>query len=484
MHKRIVLSIVARILFVVSLAMTTALAWAASENRYSAETASFIVVILLGVLASWVFRLVFPLQSSDIEKLNAKDGLAVVGCSWIVLSLFGALPFYLSGALPCFTDAFFETISGFTTTGATVITQIEEFPQGLLFWRSLTHWLGGMGIIVLFLALLPAIGQGAYRLYQAEAPGPTAERLQPRIKETAKTLWGVYFLLSALQSLLLKAGGMSWFDAFCHTFGTMATGGFSTRSASIGAFSPYIQWIVIVFMVLAGTNFFLLYQALSGRIRSFWKSEEFRWYCFLLTGAVVFFAVVLHFSQGPQTSLRTIIFQVVSIMTTTGYTTTNFDLWPGVLRLSLLCLMFIGGCSGSTAGGLKVLRVFLIVKVMARSVIQAIFPNAIVLVKKDQKPVADKIILSVVSFVLLFIFLFILGVLVIMGTNRCDVPTAVSASIAALGNIGPGLGRVGASEHYAWVSLPGKWMLSFLMLAGRLELYAMLIFFAPATWRK
>ena len=484
MHKKIVASIVARVLLVVSLIMLIPLGWAFFDNKASLEVFSFITTILLGLLVSVVVRAIFPLDSDGFEHLNAKDGLAIVGLSWIVLSLFGSLPFYLTASVPSFTDAFFETVSGFTTTGATIVTNIEGLPKGLLFWRSLTHWLGGMGIIVLFLALLPAIGQGAYRLYQAEAPGPTAERAQPRVKETAKALWGVYFILSVLETLLLKFGGMTWFDSLCHTFGTMATGGFSTKTASVAAFSPFIQWIISVFMFLAGTNFILHYQAMKGNLKTFFKSEEFRWYFFLVFALIFIFTLVLKISYDVTMPIRDAAFQVVSILTTTGYVTADFNLWPQALRVGLVCLMFVGGCAGSTGGGMKVVRIFLIFKVALRSVIQTIFPNAVIPVKVDEKPVSDKIVLGVLSFVVIFISLFVLGAVAMAATNNCDFQTAVTASIASLGNIGPGLGRVGAAENYAWISIPGKWVLTFLMLAGRLELYAILILFVPTAWRK
>ncbi|MDP8266897.1 MAG: TrkH family potassium uptake protein [Candidatus Aceula meridiana] len=484
MHKKIVLSIIARILLVVSFMMFIPLGWAYYGAGYSVEFFAFVITISLGFLVSIIFRRILPISPDDIEHLNAKDGLAVVGLSWIVLSLFGALPFFLSGSVASFTDAIFETASGFTTTGATIITNIEGLPLGLLFWRSLTHWLGGMGIIVLYLALLPILGQGAFRLYKAEAPGPTAERVQPRVKETAKALWGVYFTLSLLETLLLKVGGLSWFDSLCHTFGTMATGGFSTRTESIGAFSPYVQWVVIVFMFLAGTNFILHYQALKGKAKAFLRSEEFRWYFLILLSLIAVTTFVLKMQVDATIPVRTAAFQVVSIMTTTGYVTADFDLWPNVLRIALVVAMFIGGCAGSTGGGIKVIRIFITIKVAIKSIVHAIFPNSVIPIKVDEDPVPPKIVLGVLSYVVIFIFLFVFGALALAAIDGCDFATASSASIASLANIGPGLGMVGATQSYAWFSLPSKWILTFLMLAGRLELYSILILFLPATWRK
>jgi trk system potassium uptake protein TrkH len=418
--------------------------------------------------------------------MGAKDGLAIVGLSWIAVSLLGSLPFYLSGVTPTFTDAFFETVSGFTTTGATILTWVEGQPRGVLFWRSLTHWLGGMGIIVLSVALLPAIGRGAYALYRAEAPGPTAERVRPRMKETAKTLWTVYFILSAVETLLLLAGGMPFYDALCHTFGTMATGGFSTKNVSIMAYGSYIQWVIVVFMFLAGCNFILHYQGLRGQVKSYWRSEEFRVYLSIILVLVPLFSVILalHGEGFSEPTVRQSAFQVVSILTTTGYTTADFNLWPAFLKISLVCLMFVGGCAGSTGGGMKVVRVYIALKAAFKSILQAILPNAIMPLKVDSKPVSDTYVVRAAAYFIIYVFLFVLGTAVMTVTENTDLVTAFAASVACLSNIGPGLGQVGAAENYAWISPMGKWFLSFLMLAGRLELYSILILFVPDTWRK
>jgi trk system potassium uptake protein TrkH len=343
-----------------------------------------------------------------------------------------------------------------------------------------------MGIIVLSVALLPAIGRGAYQLYRAEAPGPTAERLSPRMKETARTLWSVYFLLSLAETFLLLIAGMPLFDALCHTFGTMATGGFSTQNASIAAYGSAVQWIIIWFMFLAGCNFLLHYQALRGRLKSYWHSEEFRAYSILILACVALFTVVLGaggngFTEG---NLRQSAFQVVSIMTTTGYTTTDFNLWPAFLKITLILLMFVGGCAGSTGGGIKVIRIHVAVKTAFKSIIKAILPNVVMPLKVDSKPVVDAYVMRTAAFIIIYIFLFAAGTVAMTVTESADLVTAFSASVACLSNIGPGLGKVGAIENYAWVSIPGKWILSFLMLAGRLELYSILILFVPAAWRK
>jgi len=486
MHKRLVLNIVSRILLVVCLAMILPLGWAVFDDFTSRETTAFGITILSGLVFAFFVRRFFPATKDELEDLNAKDGLAVVGLSWVFLSAFGALPFYLSGEVASYTDAFFETSSGFTTTGATIITQIEALPRGILFWRSLTHWLGGMGIIVLTVALLPALGRGAYQLYRAEAPGPTAERIRPKMKETAKTLWTVYFILSLAETLLLMAGGMPLFDSLCHTFGTMATGGFSTRTASIGAYGGYVQWIIVLFMLMAGANFMLHYQALRGRLNHYFKSEEFRTYLTLaLAGIVVFTTVLIVWSgQFSESTLRAASFQVVSILTTTGYTTADFSLWPVFLKFLLVLLMFVGGCAGSTGGGMKVIRVMVVFKTAFTTIKQSILPNAILPVKVDARPIPDTYVLRTSTYFFIYVMLFAAGTVFMTISESTDLVTAFAASIACLSNIGPGLGKVGAMENYAWISMPGKWMLSFLMLAGRLELYSILVLLVPATWRK
>ncbi|HBG61181.1 MAG: hypothetical protein A2Y03_00090 [Omnitrophica WOR_2 bacterium GWF2_38_59] len=484
MHKKFVLNIVSRVQMIVCMIMTIPLLWAIADDPHSKETISFIVTILLGLFVSCIVFWNVRMDTEDYERLNAKDGLAIVGLSWVCLSAFGALPLYLSHVVSNYTDAFFEIVSGFTTTGATIFIDVEALPRGILFWRSLTHWLGGMGIIVLYLTLLPVVSKNDFQLFKAESPGITVERVEPRIKETAKMLWTVYVLLSVVETILLMLGKMPFFDALCHTFGTMATGGFSTKNASIGAYGPYIQWVITFFMFLAGVNFMLHYQALRGKIGQYFRNEEFKWYLFLAVVSIFIFTVVLHLNSIVSSPLRTAAFQTFSVMTTTGYVTADFDIWPQALRFILIVLMFIGGCGGSTGGGMKVIRFFLSLKIALRSIMQALFPNAVLPVRFNKAPQADRIVSSVLSFFVIYIALFFLGTIVMTITERCDLVTAFSASIACLSNIGPGLGKVGAVGNYAWISNPGKWFLSFLMLAGRLELYSILVLFIPSTWHK
>ena len=490
MHLPLVVNVVARILLVVSMAIFWPLLWAFLEDPGSRETRAFVISILISLAVGGggllILRKFWPVRSRDYDAIGAKDGLSIVGLSWISISFTGALPFFLSGAIPSYPDAFFETVSGFTTTGATVLTGIQGLPPGILFWRSLTHWIGGMGIIVLTVALLPAIGRGAYRLYSAEAPGPSAERLRPTVKETAKTLWSVYFLLSLFETLFLILGGMTLFEALCHTFGTMATGGFSTRDASLAAFGPNIQWIVTLVMFLAGCSFILHFRALRGKPLIYFSSEEFRFYLGLVVVLVPVFSAILWLTGAERgwEGIRHACFQVVSILTTTGFTTTDFNLWPPFLKISLIILMFIGGCAGSTGGGMKVVRVYVALKSGFKSIIRSILPNAVMPLKVDSRPVPETYVVNAGAYFILYIFLFALGTVVMTVTDGADLVTAFSASVACLSNIGPGLGDVGASRNYAWISPAGKWFLSFLMLAGRLELYAILILFVPAAWRR
>ncbi len=460
------------------------LLWALIDDPHSREVRAFTCTILFGLFTTGVILARVRLKKSDINKLTAKDGLAIVGLSWVLLSALGALPLYFSGAVQTYTDAFFEIASGFTTTGATIFTDIESLPRGVLFWRSLTHWLGGMGIIVLYIALLPALGANTFQLYKAEAPGLDVERIDPRIKETAKKLWTIYFGFTILQTLLLLAGGMDLFDALCHTFGTVATGGFSTKNASMGHYNAYIQWVVILFMYLAGVNFILHFQMIRGRFDTVFKNEELRIYTGLILVMTVVFALVLGVGNISTAPVREAAFQVVAILTTTGYGTADFNLWPHALQFILVILMFVGGCGGSTGGGIKLVRFVLSIKIALRSIQQTVIPNAVMSIRFNNKPLADNVVAGVLSYFTIYTLLFLSGATLLTITEGCDLVTSFTASVSALSNIGPGLEKIGPTANYAWISIPGKWILIFLMLAGRLELYSILILFMPATWKK
>lgn len=420
------------------------------------------------------------------QALRAKEGFAVVTFGWIIFSAFGALPFVFSGAIPSYTDAFFETMSGFTTTGATILTDVERLSHGILFWRSLTHWLGGMGIIVLSLAILPFLGVGGMQLFKAEVPGPVADKLTPRITETAKILWGTYVLLSALETVLLMFGGMSLFDALTHTFGTMATGGFSTKNASVGAYnSAYIDYVIIFFMVLAGTNFSLHYRFLRGDFTAYLRNVEFLYFLSIigLATIVIGLDVFINQYQNLADTLRFTLFQVTSIQTTTGYGTANYEQWSFASQFVLLALMFIGGCAGSTGGGMKVIRIHLLIKFVFSEFVRLVHPHAVVPVRLRHIAVPQDVVTNVLGFFVLGILVFAGGVFM-MALIGLDLPTSLGATAATLWNIGPGLGSVGPTENYAHIPWLGKWLLSFYMLVGRLEIFTVMILFSPAYWRK
>lgn len=452
------------------------------DGTHSSFLISAALSLVIGFLA-------FKFTRLDRDLLP-KEGFAVVTFAWLALSAFGALPFLLSGAIPSYTDAFFETMSGFSTTGASILTDIEALPKAALFWRSLTHWVGGMGIIVLSLAILPFLGVGGMQLFKAEIPGPVVDKLTPRITETAKILWGVYVLLTIAETILLMCGGMTLFDALCHTFGTMATGGFSTRNASIAAFdSAYIEYVIILFMLIAGSNFSLHYHALHGRLRVYQGSHEFLFYLSLIGVASVLIALASTF-RGTVDSLvtferafRDTLFQVVSIITTTGYGTADYELWSFSAQFILFGLMFIGGCAGSTGGGMKVMRVHLLLKFVVREVTRLIHPRAVVPVRMAGAAVDRDIVTNVLGFFVLFMICFGAGAF-IMSELGMDMPTSLGAVAATLGNIGPGLGDVGPTDNYSAVPATGKWVLSMLMLMGRLEIYTVIVLISPATWQR
>ncbi len=420
------------------------------------------------------------------RDLGKREGYFIVTLAWILFSLFGSLPFVLSREIPSFTDAFFETISGFTTTGASILTDIESMSHGLLFWRSLTQWLGGMGIIVLTLAILPVLGVGGMQLFIAEVPGPTPDKISPRIKETAKRLWAIYVIFTFSETLLLMLGGMNLFDAVCHSFTTMATGGYSTKQASIAYWSsPYIHYVITIFMFLAGTNFTLSYFALHFKFGKVFRNEEFRFYL----GVVVFFSLIiglgLYFTQPEslERSFRDALFQVVSILTTTGFATSDYVTWMPFLTVLIFMLMFFGGSAGSTGGSVKMVRVLLLLKNSYLELKRLIHPSAVVPVRYNQKPVPQQIISNILAFAFFYIIITVTSVAV-MSAMGYDMDTSLGAVAATLGNIGPGIGWVGPSETYAHIPVFGKWFLSGLMLIGRLELFTVIILFSPSFYRK
>ena len=426
------------------------------------------------------------LTRSD-QELTRRDGLGVVTFGWLCAGLAGAVPYLLAGTIASPTAAVFEAISGLTTTGASVIPVLEAVPRGLLLWRALTHLIGGMGILVLVVAILPFAGAGGMQLFRAEVAGPSKDRIEPRVASTAKMLWGVYVLLNVALILLVRLGGLDWFDSACHAFATLATGGFSTRTASVAAFdSVYVETVLIAFMLLGALNFALHYRALRGEFLPWWRDSGTRFYLGVLAGATAFCTWMLHRSAadlawGP--ALRQSAFTCVSLATSTGFCTADFDVWPGILKVLLLLLMLMGGCVGSTAGGIKVARVQMMLKAVAREIRLFMQPQAVLPIKLDRKRLDDDVLVPVLTFVALYLLVGVLGIWAMMWFTP-DLATAVSSVVACLGGVGPGLSAVGPTLNYAGLPAGGQGVLIVLMVAGRLEFFTLLAVFMPAFWRK
>ncbi|MEF2232065.1 MAG: TrkH family potassium uptake protein [Pseudodesulfovibrio sp.] len=485
MRWRYVLHVIGALVACVGMTMVFALAWGLYYGDGSAGplALSMSISVVFGALMFLVFR-----DSSFARTpMTHRDGMAIVALGWFAAGIFGGLPFYLGGTFPSVVDCVFESLSGFSTTGSSVLTDIEAVPRGILFWRSLTHWLGGMGIIVLSLAILPFLGVGGMQLYKAEVPGPSPDKLKPRIKDTAMTLWKVYVLFSAVEAVLLMFGGMDLFDALCHTFGTMATGGFSTRNASVAAFdSAYIDYVITVFMFIAGVNFSLHYLLLKWRPSALFQDPEFRTFAGMFAVFVVILTVAVYMAgeyESVADSVRYTSFQVASILTTTGFATADYEVWPGVAQAILLFCMFVGGCAGSTGGGMKVMRIMLLLKQSYQELFRLIHPRSISRVKMGRIVVQDDVLTGVWGFFVLWLGLFVLAGFIVAASG-VDVVTSFAASLACIGNIGPGIGGVGPMDNYAWLPDVAKWVLTFCMVLGRLEIYTVIILFVPEFWRK
>lgn len=480
MNYGIVSKVLGNILMVESVLMLPALAIAFYTNEHD-KTAFFVTVLVTGAIG-------FIMSKKTVIKknVNIREGLAIVALGWIFVSLFGAFPFYLSGSIPSYTDAFFETVSGFTTTGASILSNVEGLPHGTLFWRSFTHWIGGMGILVFTIALLPVLGIGGFQIFKAESPGPTTDKIMPRIKDTAKTLYVIYFSITILQIILLRLGGMNFFESMLHTFGSVGTGGFGIKNNSIAFYdSTYIHIIIGIFMLLSGVNFSLYYSLFKGRWRDVFKNEELRLYLGIIATAVVAITVSLFMTSYTSIlrALRDSFFQVTSIITTTGYTTANFDVWPAFSKAILFMLMFIGGCAGSTAGGMKVIRILILMKLIKRDVAKLFHPRAFISIKNNGKKVTDETIVSINSFFTLYIMIFAISTIII-SLEGLDLVSTSSAVAATLGNIGPGLGLVGPASNFAGFSPVSKVLFSLLMLLGRLEIFTIIALILPKNWTR
>ncbi|MBN1849997.1 MAG: TrkH family potassium uptake protein [Deltaproteobacteria bacterium] len=441
---------------------------------------SILLSLAIGVL------LLLVTQKDPDSHLNHRDGVAVVTLGWVAAGLVGAIPFLFTGAISGLTDAYFETMSGFTTTGATILRDIEGLPRSIVLWRSIIQWFGGMGIIVLSIAILPFLGVGGMQLYKAEVPSPVVDKLKPRISDTAKMLWKVYLSITFLQVILLFAGGMSLFDAVNHAFCTMPTGGFSPKNSSIAYYNnSYFDGVIIIFMLLAGINFSLHYRLIKGEFTIFGKDPECRF--FLIIVAVFITMVTLNIYgvvyDSFTTAFRFAAFQVVSIITTTGFVTADFEAWPILSQSILIVCMFLGSMAGSTGGGIKTLRVILLIKHGYREIFRIIHPHAVTTVKMGRRVVPPEILGSIWGFFILYLILFVISSL-IMASIGLDMISSFISVAACIFNVGPGLGIVGPMDNYQVIPFTGKWVLIFCMLLGRLEIYTVIVLLMPEYWRK
>lgn len=452
------------------------------EDDFSSLLISAAITFVSGILL-WFFTKL----PKKMEEISRKDAFIIAVFFWFAASLFGSLPYIIYGVFTNPIDAIFESVAGFTTTGASVLTNIESLPHGILFWRNFTQWLGGMGIIVLAIAVLPKLSIGGMQLISLETPGPTTEKITPKIAVTAKKLWTAYIILTVVLAVILLFGGMSLYDSIVHSLTTLSTGGFSPKNTSIAAFdSAFIDTVITVFMFLAGINFILHYSVMTGKISKIFKSSELRFYVLIN----LFFIILITFQINTDIydsffkSLRFAAFQVVSISTTTGFATADFDLWPSFSKFILLSLMFVGACSGSTSGSVKIIRVLIVVKKSYKKLEKLIYPKIVSPVRFEGKAVDEDVILGIISFFILYIFITVISTMVVLFVESLPVLTGLSAVAATLGNVGPGLGMVGPTGNYSELSSFTKAFLSFLMILGRLELYAILVILMPAFWRK
>ncbi len=455
-------------------------------------------IIYAGLLTLAIGSLLMYVTRDHKKEIKKRDGYVVVTFGWLIMAFSGTLPYLFSGAIPSFTNAFFETMSGFTTTGATILKDIESMPKGILFWRSLTHWIGGMGIIVLAIAILPLLGIGGMQMFAAENPGPNNDKLHPRITDTAKRLWLIYFAYTVAQTVLLQVAGMGLFDAVNHSLSTIATGGFSTKNDSLAFWNdtPIIQYIVILFMFLSGTNFVLSYFAFKGRFSKIFRDEEFRLYagfiCLftLLVGTIIYFQADLSLSSivhpmvwgQEESAFRHAFFQVTAIITTTGFVTADYTMWTPFLTIFFFGLMFLGGSAGSTSGGMKIVRHLITIKNGIMEFKRTLHMHAVLPVRYNDKAIPQPIVFNILAFFILYILSFIIGVAVFAFLGL-DFQTALGGAASTLGNVGPALGALGPVHNYDILPDMAKWWSAFLMLIGRLELFTVLILLTPFFWR-
>ncbi|PZD77642.1 TrkH family potassium uptake protein [Mesonia sp. K7] len=471
--------------------LATVTSWVYADGQTINIAGASVTTMLVGMLLMFITR-------NHKKEMKPRDGYIIVTFGWIFMALSGMLPYLFTKSIPAITDAFFETMSGYTTTGATILSDIEVLPKGILLWRSLTHWIGGMGIIVLAVAILPLLGIGGMQLFAAEAPGPSADKLKPRIADTAKRLWLIYVGYTIAETILLKLAGMSFFDAINHSLSTLSTGGFSTKNASLGYWNdkPLIQYIVILFMFLAGTNFVMSYFAFKGKVQRILRDEEFKAYFFfiflgtLIVGTTVYFFADASVSSinhpmvwgEAESAFRHALFQILTVITTTGFISADFTLWTPFLTIFFFGLFFLGGSAGSTAGGVKVVRHIILIRNGITEFKRTLHPNAILPVRYNGKSIPGNIVFNILGFFILYMLAFIIGAvgLAILGL---DFPTAIGGAASSLGNIGPAFGDLSPVDNFGTLPTAGKWWCTFLMLIGRLELFTVLIILTPFFWR-
>lgn len=480
MNYGIVIKVLGSILLIEALLMSPSIfiSKAYGGDAYNSFIYTILVMVILGILMAKAIR-------KNEHHIRARDGIVIVALGWVMISLFGALPMYFSGSVPTYADGIFEIVSGFTTTGASVITEVNSLDKGILFWRSMTHWIGGMGILVFTLALLPALGVGSLQIFKAESPGPIAGKIVPRMKDTARVLYISYILLTLLQVGFLILGGVNLLEAFVITFGTVGTGGFGPKNDSIASYSPYVQVVTGIFMVLSGVNFSLYFLFFRRKYKDFLEDRELRLYLFFVGSSVLLITWNLFTSFGGDVlvRLRESFFQVSSIMTTTGYSTVDFDLWPSFSKLILFFLMFVGGSAGSTAGGIKVIRILIVLKLIKREVSKIFHPRALIPIKIGGKIVSNEVIAGTNSFTAIHLLIFVVGSLVV-ALEGGDMESSMSAVAATLNNIGPGFGAVGPTLSFGNYSIFTKLFLSLVMLLGRLEHFTIIALLVPKSWTK
>lgn len=480
MNRKMVWSMIGRIILLEAVLLLAPLALSLVYH----DQGTLPLLITVGIALAVGFGLSLLCRTKN-QVIYSKEGFLITAVAWLIVSAIGALPFWISGQIPSYIDAFFETVSGFTTTGASILTNVEAMCRSLLFWRSFTHWMGGMGVLVLMVALLPNLSGRTIHVLRAEMPGPTMDKLVPRLRDTARILYLLYIVLTALELILLIAGGMPLFDSAIHALGTAGTGGFSLRGDSLGSYSPYLQWVVAVFMMLFGVNFNLYYLLVIRKFRSILRSEEFWTYiAIVLVSTLAITLNILPLYQNAAEATRHAFFQVTSISSTTGFSSVNFDVWPEASRTILTILMFIGACAGSTAGGLKVSRVVLLFKLIRRELRYLLHPRSVGVIRFEGKPVEKTTLSSVGTYFALYMVLFVLFLLAVCFQPGYDFTTNFTAVAACFNNIGPGLNFVGPAASYAGYTPILKLVLSFAMLFGRLELYPLLLTLSPSTWTK